>query len=77
VTIGEASAMWGEWGVRAGVGWGVAGRMATAWIFTLLAAAFAGAACALANAIGTTAGVVVGPILTLASGRLGGPRTAG
>jgi PiT family inorganic phosphate transporter len=46
------------------VRWGVAGRMATAWVFTLPSAAIVGAgAYALANAIGNTAGVVVDLIL--------------
>jgi inorganic phosphate transporter, PiT family len=48
------------------VRWNVAGRMATAWIFTLPSAAVVGAgAYALANAIGNTAGVVVDLILLL------------
>jgi PiT family inorganic phosphate transporter len=42
------------------VRWGVAGRMATAWLFTLPAAGVVGAAAyALANVIGGTAGAVV------------------
>jgi inorganic phosphate transporter, PiT family len=49
------------------VRWNVAGRMATAWLFTLPAAAGVGAgAYALANAIGTTGGVVVDLILLIA-----------
>src|ERR1700757_261802 len=49
------------------VRWNVAGRMATAWIFTLPSAAVVGAgAYALAHAIGNTAGVVVDLILLLA-----------
>ena len=49
------------------VRWNVAGRMATAWLFTLPAAAVVGAgAYALANAIGDTAGVVVDLILLIA-----------
>jgi inorganic phosphate transporter, PiT family len=48
------------------VRWNVAGRMATAWIFTLPSAAVVGAgAYALAHAIGNTAGVVVDLILLL------------
>ncbi|HEX3490926.1 MAG TPA: anion permease [Streptosporangiaceae bacterium] len=48
------------------VRWSVAGRMATAWIFTLPSAAVVGAgAYALAHAIGSTAGVVVDLILLL------------
>ncbi len=42
------------------VRWGVAGRMATAWLFTLPAAAIVGAVSFfVANAIGGTAGVIV------------------
>jgi PiT family inorganic phosphate transporter len=49
------------------VRWSVAGRMATAWLFTLPAAGLVGAgAFALANAIGSTAGVVVDLIILLA-----------
>jgi PiT family inorganic phosphate transporter len=49
------------------VRWNVAGRMATAWVFTLPSAAIVGAgAYALANAIGNTAGVVVDLILLIA-----------
>ena len=49
------------------VRWNVAGRMATAWVFTLPSAAVVGAgAYALANAIGNTAGVVVDLILLIA-----------
>jgi inorganic phosphate transporter, PiT family len=48
------------------VRWNVAGRMATAWIFTLPSAAVVGAgAYALAHVIGNTAGVVVDLILLL------------
>jgi PiT family inorganic phosphate transporter len=46
------------------VRWGVAGRMATAWIFTLPSAAIVGAAAyGLAHGIGGTAGVIVELIL--------------
>jgi len=49
------------------VRWNVAGRMATAWVFTLPAAGIVGAgAYALANAIGGTAGVVVDTIILIA-----------
>jgi PiT family inorganic phosphate transporter len=49
------------------VRWNVAGRMATAWLFTLPAAAVVGAgAYALANAIGDTGGVIVDLILLIA-----------
>jgi len=49
------------------VRWNVAGRMATAWIFTLPAAAVVGAvAYALAHGIGGTAGVVIDLIILLA-----------
>jgi inorganic phosphate transporter, PiT family len=49
------------------VRWNVAGRMATAWVFTLPSAALVGAgAYALAAAIGGNAGVVVDLILLLA-----------
>jgi PiT family inorganic phosphate transporter len=48
------------------VRWGVAGRMATAWIFTLPAAAIVGAGAeALAHAIGGTAGVIVDLVILL------------
>ncbi len=48
------------------VRWNVAGRMATAWLFTLPAAGLVGAgAYALASAIGGTAGVVVDTILLI------------
>ena len=48
------------------VRWNVAGRMATAWIFTLPAAAVVGAgAYALAHGIGGTAGVVIDLIILL------------
>ncbi len=51
------------------VRWHVAGRMATAWVFTLPAAGVVGAgAYALANAIGGTAGVVVDTVLLIAIG---------
>jgi PiT family inorganic phosphate transporter len=51
----------------ADVRWNVAGRMATAWLFTLPSAALVGAgAFYLANGIGGTAGVVVDLILLLA-----------
>jgi PiT family inorganic phosphate transporter len=51
----------------ADVRWNVAGRMATAWLFTLPSAALVGAgAFYLANAIGGTAGVVVDLILLVA-----------
>jgi PiT family inorganic phosphate transporter len=51
----------------ASVRWSVAGRMATAWLFTLPSAAVVGAgAYALANAIGGTAGVIVDLILLIA-----------
>jgi PiT family inorganic phosphate transporter len=49
------------------VRWNVAGRMATAWLFTLPAAAGVGAAAyGLANAIGGTAGVITDMVLLLA-----------
>jgi inorganic phosphate transporter, PiT family len=49
------------------VRWNVAGRMATAWVFTLPAAAIVGAAAeALAHGIGGTLGVVVDLILLAA-----------
>jgi PiT family inorganic phosphate transporter len=49
------------------VRWGVAGRMATAWVFTLPSAAVVGAgAYALAHAIGGTAGVIVDLVILLA-----------
>ncbi|MFC4943167.1 inorganic phosphate transporter [Pseudonocardia sp. GCM10023141] len=49
------------------VRWGVAGRMATAWLFTLPAAAVVGAVtCFLAHLIGGTAGVIVMFIVLLA-----------
>ena len=49
------------------VRWGVAGRMATAWVFTLPSAAIVGAGAeALAHAIGGTAGVIVDLIILLA-----------
>jgi inorganic phosphate transporter, PiT family len=49
------------------VRWGVAGRMATAWVFTLPSAAVVGAgAYALAHAIGGTAGVLVDLVILLA-----------
>jgi inorganic phosphate transporter, PiT family len=49
------------------VRWGVAGRMATAWIFTLPSAAIVGAGAeALAHAIGGTAGVIVDLVILLA-----------
>src|SRR3984885_5745471 len=48
------------------VRWGVAGRMATAWVFTLPSAAVVGAgAFALAHAIGGTAGVIVDLVILL------------
>jgi inorganic phosphate transporter, PiT family len=51
----------------ADVRWNVAGRMATAWLFTLPSAALVGAgAFYLANAIGGTAGVIVDLILLVA-----------
>jgi inorganic phosphate transporter, PiT family len=51
----------------ADVRWNVAGRMATAWVFTLPAAGVVGAgAYALANAIGGTAGVIVDTIILIA-----------
>jgi len=54
----------------ADVRWNVAGRMATAWVFTLPSAAIVGAAAyALAHAIGGTAGVVV--ILIILAGLIG------
>jgi PiT family inorganic phosphate transporter len=50
----------------AAVRWGVAGRMATAWIFTLPSAAIVGAGAeALAHAIGGTAGVIVDLVILL------------
>jgi PiT family inorganic phosphate transporter len=49
------------------VRWGVAGRMATAWVFTLPSAAIVGAGAeALAHAIGGNAGVIVDLIILLA-----------
>jgi PiT family inorganic phosphate transporter len=49
------------------VRWSVAGRMATAWLFTLPSAAVVGAgAYALANVIGGSAGVIVDLILLIA-----------
>jgi PiT family inorganic phosphate transporter len=49
------------------VRWNVAGRMATAWVFTLPSAALVGAgADALANAIGGTLGVIVDLLILLA-----------
>ncbi|MBO0821984.1 MAG: inorganic phosphate transporter [Nocardiopsaceae bacterium] len=49
------------------VRWGVAGRMATAWVFTLPAAAGVGAGAeAIASGIGGTAGVVVDLVILLA-----------
>jgi PiT family inorganic phosphate transporter len=49
------------------VRWGVAGRMATAWIFTLPSAAIVGAAAeAIAHGIGGTTGVIVDLVLLLA-----------
>jgi len=49
------------------VRWNVAGRMATAWVFTLPAAAVVGAgAYALAHAIGGSAGVIVDLIILVA-----------
>ncbi|HEX6452071.1 MAG TPA: anion permease [Trebonia sp.] len=49
------------------VRWGVAGRMATAWVFTLPSAAIVGAGAeALAHVIGGTAGVIVDLIILLA-----------
>jgi len=49
------------------VRWGVAGRMATAWIFTLPSAAIVGAGAeAIARGIGSTTGVVVDLVLLLA-----------
>jgi PiT family inorganic phosphate transporter len=51
----------------ADVRWNVAGRMATAWLFTLPSAAVVGAgAFKLANGIGNTAGVVVDLVLLIA-----------
>jgi PiT family inorganic phosphate transporter len=49
------------------VRWNVAGRMATAWLFTLPAAAIVGAGAeALAHAIGPTAGVIVDLVILIA-----------
>jgi PiT family inorganic phosphate transporter len=49
------------------VRWNVAGRMATAWLFTLPSAAVVGAAAeALAHAIGGTAGVIVDTVILVA-----------
>ena len=49
------------------VRWGVAGRMATAWLLTLPSAGLVGAAAyALAHAVGGTAGVVIDLVLLLA-----------
>jgi len=51
----------------ADVRWGVAGRMASAWLLTLPCSALAGAgAYALANAIGGSAGVIVDLLVLLA-----------
>jgi inorganic phosphate transporter, PiT family len=51
----------------ADVRWGVAGRMATAWLFTLPSAAIVGAGAeGLARAIGGTAGVIVDLVILLA-----------
>jgi inorganic phosphate transporter, PiT family len=51
------------------VRWGVAGRMATAWLLTLPAAGVVGAgAYALANGIGGTTGVVIETIILVAIG---------
>jgi PiT family inorganic phosphate transporter len=49
------------------VRWGVAGRMATAWVFTLPSAALVGAGAeALAHGIGGTVGVIIDLIILLA-----------
>ena len=49
------------------VRWNVAGRMATAWVFTLPAAAIVGAAAyALADAIGGSAGVIIDLVILAA-----------
>jgi inorganic phosphate transporter, PiT family len=49
------------------VRWNVAGRMATAWLFTLPSAGLVGAgAYALADAIGGTAGVIVDVVILIA-----------
>jgi PiT family inorganic phosphate transporter len=49
------------------VRWGVAGRMATAWVFTLPSAALVGAAAeALAHGIGGTVGVIIDLVILLA-----------
>jgi PiT family inorganic phosphate transporter len=49
------------------VRWGVAGRMATAWIFTLPAAGIVGAGAeAIARGVGSTTGVIVDLVLLLA-----------
>jgi PiT family inorganic phosphate transporter len=49
------------------VRWGVAGRMATAWVFTLPSAAIVGAAAeGLARGIGGTAGVIIDLVILLA-----------
>jgi PiT family inorganic phosphate transporter len=49
------------------VRWGVAGRMATAWVFTLPAAGLVGAAAeALAHGIGGTTGVIIDLVILLA-----------
>jgi inorganic phosphate transporter, PiT family len=49
------------------VRWNVAGRMATAWVFTLPSAAIVGAAAeALAHGIGSTIGVIVDLLILLA-----------
>jgi PiT family inorganic phosphate transporter len=49
------------------VRWGVAGRMATAWLFTLPAAAIVGAGAeALAHGIGGTTGVIIDLVILLA-----------
>jgi PiT family inorganic phosphate transporter len=50
------------------VRWGVAGRMATAWLFTLPSAGLVGAGCyGVANGIGGTTGVVIVFIVMLAA----------
>jgi inorganic phosphate transporter, PiT family len=53
------------------VRWGVAGRMATAWVITLPAAGLVGAGCyALTHGIGGTAGVAAGLVLLIAASGL-------
>jgi PiT family inorganic phosphate transporter len=60
-------------GRRGGVvRWGVAGRMAVAWLLTLPAAALVGAAAAAAAASGTAGTVLVAAVLVVAAGVIHG-----